>query len=219
MSRAPLHLLAGGPAADTLHLTGLLRVALAATPVPAPRIAYIGAASDDHAAFFRRVAALLSAAGAGTVTLAPTASLRDADRARARSVLDAADLIFVSGGDVSLGMTRLRDAGLVDDLRARCAAGTPFVGLSAGSILLGTTWIEWRDPADDASATPFDCLACAPLICDAHSEADDWSELRTLIGMLPPGAVGYGIASDAMLRLDPDGAIVPLGGTVERIDR
>jgi peptidase E len=205
-----LHLLAGGPGSDARHITSLLAEALRTSGVARPRVACVGAANGDHPGFFRRMAELFKAAGAGAFDLAPTVPATD----RARTVLARADAIFMSGGDVAAGVEALRKAGLVPLLAERHAAGVPFVGLSAGSIMLGRQWIAWADPDDDTTAAPFDCLGFAPLLCDTHAEEDDWAELRALLELQPPGTRGYGITSRAMLRVHPDGRTEAVGGEV-----
>ena len=161
--------------------------------------------------------ALFKAAGARAFELAPTAAPAAIDRARA--VLARADAIFISGGDVAAGMETLRAADLVPLLAERHAAGVPFIGLSAGSIMLSRQWIAWSDPDDDATAAPFDCLGFAPLLCDTHAEEDDWNELRALLEFQRPGTRGYGIPSRAMLRVHPDGRTESIGGDVVCLER
>lgn len=211
-----LHLLGGGPGSDAPHLTSLLAEALRQGGVTSPRVAYIGAASGDHPGFFRRMAGLFKAAGAGAFELAPTTEA-SGGAARASDVLSRADAVFMSGGDVAAGMAVLTAARLVPALAERWASGIPFIGLSAGSILLGRQWIAWSDPDDDATAAPFDCLGFAPLLCDTHAEDDDWEELRALLAFHPPGTRGYGITGRAMLRVHPDGRVEAVGGEVVRI--
>ena len=213
--KTPLHLLAGGPGSDASHMTSLLAEALRTSGAAHPRVACVGAANGDHPGFFRRMDALFKAAGAGAFELAPTASATD----HARTVLARADAIFMSGGDVAAGMETLRAAGLVPLLAERHAAGVPFVGLSAGSIMLSQQWIAWSDPDDDATAAPFDCLGFAPLLCDTHAEEDDWNELRALLEFQQPGTRGYGITSRAMLRVHPDGRTEAIGGDVVCLER
>ena len=104
-------------------------------------------------------------------------------------------------------------------LAERHAAGVPFIGLSAGSIMLSRQWIAWSDPDDDATAAPFDCLGFAPLLCDTHAEEDDWNELRALLEFQRPGTRGYGIPSRAMLRVHPDGRTESIGGDVVCLER
>lgn len=217
MPNGIMHLLAGGPGSDRAHLVGLLREALHASGLCAPRIAYVGAASGDDAEFFRRLSGLLREGGAGDVMLARTCGQDAQDLHSFRAALVRADAVFVSGGDVEAGMRVLRAGGAIPALQERLAAGTPFIGLSAGSIMLGREWIAWDDPHDDATARLFPCLGFAPLVCDTHAEADDWVELRALLALQPPGAIGYGIPAPAMLRVHPDGRLESLGGEVVRL--
>lgn len=215
--KTPIHLLAGGPESDASHTTSLLAEALRTCGAARPRVACVGAANGDHPGFFHRMGALFKAAGARAFELAPTAAPAAIDRARA--VLARADAIFISGGDVAAGMETLRAADLVPLLAERHAAGVPFIGLSAGSIMLSRQWIAWSDPDDDATAAPFDCLGFAPLLCDTHAEEDDWNELRALLEFQQPGTRGYGITSRAMLRVHPDGRTESIGGDVVCLER
>ena len=214
-----IHLLAGGPGSDHEHLVGLLRQALQASCRPAPRIAYIGAASGDDAGFFRRLSSLLQQAGAGNVVLAKTCGRKAQQHAATQVALTQADIIFVSGGDVEAGMRVLEMTGTIPALRERFDAGVPFIGLSAGSIMLGREWIAWDDAGDDDAVRTFDCLGFAPLICDTHAEDDDWVELHALLKIRAACTRGYGITAPAMLRVHPDGRLETLGGEVACLER
>lgn len=214
MAPSAIHLLAGGPGSDVTHLAALLRQALASTGRAEPRVAYIGAASGDDAGFFRRLARVLEQAGAGAVTLAPTCGQAPRREDLLRRALAESDAIFVSGGDVDAGMKVLAATGAAALLRERLDAGIPYIGLSAGSILLGTEWIAWDESAGEPAVRVFPCLGFAPLICDTHSEDDDWSELRELLKLRPPGTRGYGISSSAMLCVHADGRLDVSGGEV-----
>lgn len=205
-ARPPIWLLGGGPDCDRARLTDLLRVALAEA-CPSPAVAYVGAAHDDHPGFYGRMRARLLAAGAGAVTLAPSDAPSDA----AAACVARADVVFISGGDVAAGMRRLAASRLTDALLAAHARGACFIGLSAGSLMLARAWIEWRDPDDDATARVFPCLGFAPLLCDAHAEADDWVELRALLARQPAGTVGYGIPSDGAIRVDARETVTSCG--------
>jgi peptidase E len=208
-----LHLLAGGPGSDRAHLVGLLTCALRACGSGGASVAYVGAASGDSPVFQERIAQLLRAAGAGAVISVPSA--RGAcDAPAARRVLAGADVVFVSGGDVEAGMRLLGTAGLVPALRQALARGADFIGLSAGSIMLGRAWLAWSDPDDDASARPFDCLGFAPLVCDTHAEDDGWNELHALLDHLPDGTRGYAIPSRAMLCVNAEGSVTACGDDV-----
>jgi hypothetical protein len=98
-------------------------------------------------------------------------------------------------------MRRLEERELCEVLRQKHAAGAPFLGVSAGAILLAQRWIRWEDPEDDGSAALFDCLGIAPLLCDCHGEEDAWTELEALLRLAGEGSLGHGIRSGAALRV------------------
>lgn len=215
----PLFLIAGGR--GSIGRRGpdpLLAQALAAAGVPRPRVAYLGAASGDNAAFRVLVGNTLKKAGAGHVILAPLCGKR-ADPEKARKVLSDSDVVFVSGGDVEEGMEALRLTRMARFLRALHKAGKPFFGVSAGSIMLSRMWIRWRDPNDDRSAVLFPCLGFAPVLCDTHGEAEGWEELKALLALSPTGALGYGIASGTALVVGQGKKVSALGGEVNRFRR
>ncbi len=212
----PVHLLAGSPRGRSKGADPILEAALAETGRPQPTVAYVGVASDDDRDFLRFVTAYLQRAGAGEVRLAALASAR-ADLAEARAVIAGSDLVFVSGGDVEAGMAHLERHALIPLLRTLHGAGTPFVGLSAGSIMLARCWVRWSDPDDDATAAVFHCLGLAPVLCDCHAESDDWEELRALLELTGEG-IGYGIPAGGALRVASDGAVAALGKPAKRFE-
>jgi cyanophycinase-like exopeptidase len=221
MRRLPLHpvyLLAGGGPRGRSAYSALLARIIRESGAASPAIAYVGAASGDHRGFFRMIAGLLTSAGAGKVRLAPTAG-KGGGRAPALRVLNSADIVFISGGDVEAGMRVLAERDLVGDLKRLQRAGVPFVGLSAGSIMLARAWVRWRDPRDESSAEVFPCLGLAPVLCDTHAEEDDWAELHALLGLLPNGAVGYGIPAGGALKVMPDGKVEAIGAPAPRFVR
>jgi cyanophycinase-like exopeptidase len=218
----PVYLLAGGRGMDRRKGPDpLLRAALGlgdGRDRHSPSVAYIGAASGDNAVFRAWIARMLQKAGAGPVTLAPLCGKR-ANPVRAREVLEAADVVFVSGGDVEEGMRVLEDADMAGFLRGLAGAGKPFFGVSAGSIMLARQWVRWRDPSDDSTAELFPCLGIASVFCDTHGEADGWEELKALMRLAPARAVGHGIVSGSALVAAPDGSLSALGGEVHRFAR
>lgn len=211
----PIYLLAGGPGQARKGPDPILAEVFALAGRAAPTIAYIGSASDDDAGFLKWLTALFRAAGSGAVRLAPTAG-RHADLDEARRVLETADLIYVSGGDVEAGMALLHRLRLDALLRRLYRAGRPFFGLSAGSIMLARAWVRWSDPDDDTTAEEFSCLGFARVLCDCHAEADAWEELHALLRLQPGPSTGYGIPSGAALRVDADGSVRALGKPVLR---
>jgi cyanophycinase-like exopeptidase len=213
-TRPPLHLIAGGRGHKRARGPDpLLKEVVRAAGLARPSVAYVGAASGDNRAFFLIISRMLRAAGAGTVTLVPLCGRR-ADPAAAREILRAADMVFISGGDVEEGMRVLKEAGLLPFLRRLSGSGKPFFGISAGSIMLGRSWVRWPDPGNDQSAELFPCLGFAEVLCDTHGESDGWSELKALLSLAPVGSKGYGIVSGSGLMVHDDGKVAATGGEV-----
>jgi cyanophycinase-like exopeptidase len=212
--RSALYLLAGGRGLDRPRGPDpLVQAVLRRTGVRRPRVAYVGAASGDNAAFRLLIGRMLEKAGAGRVALAPLCGGR-ADPEKAKAVLEAADIAFISGGDVEEGMRILQQKGMIPILKSLHRRGMPFFGVSAGSIMLARRWVRWADPRDDDSAELYSCLGFAPVLCDTHGEGEGWAELRAALALCPVGATGYGIVSGAALVVEPDGSIAALGGEV-----
>lgn len=219
MPDSPIYLVAGGR--DSVRRRGpdpLLREALQASGVERPRVAYVGAASGDNPAFRLMTGGMLKKAGAAEVTLVPLCGRR-ADAEKARAVLRAADIVFMSGGDVEAGMAVLTETRMSAFLRKLFREGKPFLGVSAGSIMLARAWVRWKDPAVESSSEIFPCLGLAPVLCDTHGEGDSWEELRALLALSPVGAIGYGIVSGSAIVVRPGGKVEARGGDVHRFRR
>jgi peptidase E len=213
-TRAPLFLIAGGP--SQIRRRGadpLLQTVIRHAGVKRPTIAYVGAASGDNPAFRLLIAQMLRKAGAGPVVPAPMCGRR-VDPEKTRGVLEEADLIFVSGGDVEEGMRVVEQKGMAPLLQSLHQAGKPFFGVSAGSIMLAQRWVRWSDPDDEATAELFPCLGFAPVLCDTHGEADGWVELQAALRLCRAGTAGFGIVSGSALAVAPDGTVSALGGEV-----
>lgn len=210
----PIYLIAGGPGARRPRGPDpLIQEVFRAAGVEKPSVAYLGAASGDNAAFLLFIGRILKKAGAGSVILAPLCGRRGSLE-RALHVLEEADIVFVSGGDVEAGMGVAEEKGIVPHLRRLYRAGKPFFGLSAGSIMLARQWVRWTNPHDESSAQLFPCLGFAPVLCDAHGEEDEWSELKALLALAPVGTTGYGIVSGSALVVKGRGEVSALGGEV-----
>jgi len=181
--------------------------------VPRPSIAYVGAASGDNKPFFSMISAYFRKCGAERVVLAPLADRRR-KLEKTRAILESADMVFISGGDVEAGMEVLKERQILPFLRELFERGKPFFGSSAGSVMLGRQWVRWQDPADDATASLFPCMGLAPIVCDTHGEAEEWEELCTLLRLMPEGTFGYGIPAGAGLCVRPDGTLEALGAPV-----
>jgi cyanophycinase-like exopeptidase len=215
---SPVHLLAGGRHSMRAGHDPLLTCVFDSARVREPSIAYIGAASGDDKSFFKMIAGYIRGCGAGEVRLVELVSRR-AKIDKARAVLEEADMVFVSGGDVEEGMEVLTERGVLPLLRGLFEGGKPFVGLSAGSIMLAREWIVWDDPNDDSTARTIPCMAFAPVLCDTHGEDEDWEELRALLLISPEGTAGYGIPTGAGLRVFPDGSLEAIGEPVTPFEK
>jgi peptidase E len=181
--------------------------------ITSPTVAYSGTASGDDRSFFRFISGELTQAGADKVVhaiIAPPA----ADLKKARSILEVADIVFISGGDVEAGMDVLREKNMLDFLGDLYRQGKPFFGISAGAIMLAERWVRWRDPDDDSSAELFPCLDFAPIICDTHDEAGGWEELQAALQLAEDGVRGYGLATGSGIKVFADGKVEALGGEI-----
>jgi len=215
---SPIYLLAGGGRSRRKDGDSLLSQVLTTCRVPHPSVAYVGAASDDDQGFFSMISIEMRGCGAGQVTLAPLVSTWSKVR-KAQAILESADMVFVSGGDVEAGMEVLEEREILPFLRGLYQGGKPFFGLSAGSIMLARQWVRWDDPDDDTTAGVFPCMGLASLVCDTHGEAEGWEELQVLLRLTPEGTVGYGIPSGAGLCVAPDGTAEAMGHPVHRYAR
>ena|SRR5437762_11668882 len=91
---------------------------------PARRLLFVPFALHDRAAYAARVRTRF--AGAGVAVDALTA---DEDGHRA---LEAAEVVFVGGGNTFRLLKVLQASGLLDPLRRRTQGGLPYLGASAG---------------------------------------------------------------------------------------
>jgi len=196
----------------------LLQMVIRRTGVLRPMISYLGTASGDNDTFRLWFTRLLQRAGAGEVTLVPLYGRRG-DPKRAKAILEASDLVFVSGGDVQKGMRVLVEKKMTGFLRRLHQSGKLFLGVSAGSIMLARKWVWWKDPHNDESAEIFSCLGLAPILCDTHGEGEGWVELKTLLMLSPTGAIGYGIPSGAAIAVEPDRSLSALYGEVDTFQK
>ena len=212
-SKKPVFLLAGGPGSRRKSPDPLLQAIFKECGVREPAVAYVGAANDDSSQFFGFITSAFKEAGAGKIKHAITVPGK-ADLKKAKDILEAADMIFISGGDVEAGMDVLHKKDLNGYFKGLYDQGKPFFGISAGSIMLAREWVRWRDPDNDATAEIFPCMGIAPVLCDTHAEGDDWVELKALLALEKDGAEGYGLPSGNGIKVFPDGRVEALGGAV-----
>ena len=216
--RKPVYLLAGGRYAGRRTPDPLIQAVFNGSGASSPTIAYVGTANDDDKGFFDRVAGMFQETGARRVYHA-LISPENANLKKAKTILQSTDIVFVSGGDVEMGMQVLEEKRMVDFLSQLYQQGKPFFGLSAGSIMLAKEWVRWRDPDDDATAELFPCLGFAPVICDTHGEGEGWEELQAALMLKQENARGYGIVSGTAIKVFPDSRVEALGDAVHQYIR
>jgi peptidase E len=209
----PVFLLAGGHGRRRKGPDLLLEAVFKGYGIKDPAVAYTGTASGDDKDFFRFISSSFTEAGADKVVHAVIAP-DNADLKKAQKILEAADIIFVSGGDVEAGMEVLQQKNMLDFFNGLYQQGKPFFGISAGAIMLAKKWVRWPDPDNDDSAELFACLDYAPIICDTHDEQGGWEELQAALMLEKKGVKGYGLASGSGVKVMPDGKVEALGGTV-----
>jgi peptidase E len=212
-NRQPVYLLAGGRRSGGKTPDPVIQTVIKETGKTSPALAYVGVANQDDKSFFQFMQKAFLAAGAGKVEQALIWP-KNADLDQAREVLKAADAVFISGGDVELGMQVLETKNLLEYFSDLGSRGKIFFGLSAGSIMLAKKWVRWPNPDDDSSAELFPCLGLAPVICDTHAEDDDWEELKAALRLEKETPEGYGIATGSAIKVYPDGKVEALGGPV-----
>ncbi len=223
----PIYLLAGGPGAKKQSPDPILQMAFRELDKAKPSVAYIGAAHGDSLMLYLFIKRMIAAAGAGKIKLVSLVK-KKSDMEEARSIIQSADCIFVSGGDVNEGMRVLTERSVVPLIKNRYEEGALIIGVSAGSIMLAKQWINWPDENNEASAVLFPCMNIAPVLCDTHGEEDKWNELHSLMRLTKEDQIGYGIPGGGAMRISTDGAVeairMPLfrierrGGKIERIN-
>ena len=207
----PAFLLAGGRPSDGDAMARMLAHAYGQTPNP--QVAYIGTANKDNPAFFAMMKAMLTKAGARKVVHVKLAKEK-ADVAKAKAALEAADVIFLSGGEVEDGMIWLKKHGLDGFLKELHRQGKQFMGVSAGTKMLGDYWVRWEIEGDDDTSSLFTCLGIVPATFDVHGEDEDWVELKAALKLLGDGARGFGIPRGGMISADGKGELANIEKTM-----
>ena len=182
-----------------------------------PLVAWVGAANGDQRAWYERVAKVLRDRYGAEVELARTVPTVEFDAAETRSLIEAATMIYIGGGDVGLLAERVRALGLDEQIRRRHREGALVVGVSAGAIGLTRYWVQFPDDNFEIEKpTRFSCIGALEVAVDCHDEESDWEELRALLEAWEreePGATvdAYGIPMGGALEIAPGGAVTHLG--------
>lgn len=187
----------------------------------ARRLAFVTAASlYDEAAYHQRARDALGApppAGGGVEVL----HLRW-DR-EPLVTLDEADALFVGGGNTYALLKRVREAGLLEPIRARVHAGMPYLGASAGSNLAGVNILTTND-WNVVGLAAFDALGLVPFNVNPHfleidpamAPGSETREERIREFHTVWSQPVLGIEEDTLLRVEGGVAIVLGRGRVKR---
>ncbi len=206
-NQQPVYLFAGGRGKSVLGTFKELGEVIRSTGKPRPEVAVVGVAGFGDNWIFTTLMRVLIKTGCRCRTRRVKIAHRRDNLDKAREILKNADVIFIGGGDAELGMRILREKGMEDFLRGLAKEGKLFIGVSAGTIMLGREWVRWENPNDDTTAELFPCLGLAPVVCDTHAEGDEWVELKTALQLKEEGAEGYGLPSGAYVKAYPDGRL------------
>ncbi|MDB4949799.1 MAG: hypothetical protein JWM27_2448 [Gemmatimonadetes bacterium] len=178
---------------------GFLDGLRARLPRERPRAAYVGASNGDHPDLYGVFAAAMEGLGIGRCRMVPARPSPE-DLA----FLDTADLVLLAGGDVERGWRAFEAGGLRQAVARRHREGAVLVGVSAGAVQLGLLGWPERDPRPERS---FPTFGLVPFAVDAHAEAEEWSTLRSLVGLRAGALRGIGIPRGGAVVCHPDGSV------------
>jgi len=116
------------------------------------RVAFVPFALRDHAAYTAKIRERLARMDLEVVST---------------DHLDAADAIFVGGGNTFRLLKTLYERDLLDSIRDRVRAGLPYLGSSAGTVIAAPTMMTTNDmPVVEPPS--FNSLALVPLQINPH---------------------------------------------------
>ena len=125
----------------------------------AGRLAFVPFALRDHARYSARVAARFAPEGVEVLAVTP-------DEA-GRAAIEAADAVFIGGGNTFRLLDQLQRAGLVDVIRGRAAAGMPYLGASAGTNV-ATPTLKTTNDMPIVQPARFEALGLVPFQINPH---------------------------------------------------
>jgi len=172
--------------------------------IPNPRLLFIPTASDDSPEYILGFSAFFSAWGASVDVLRLSAN-------DDISKIDAADLIYVGGGNTKAMLARWRETGVEEKLREHVAAGKPVSGTSAGAICWfrvgNSDWPQY-EKIPGVNTARLDCLGIVDMVACPHTR-DEPFRLREFMAMMER-ETGAGIGLD-------DGVAIQIDGDAYRI--
>lgn len=176
---------------------------------PARRLVFVPFALRDREAYTARVRARFESEGIAVQGLRPEGS--------EASVLEAAEAVFVGGGNTFRLLDTLQRTGLLESVRRRAQAGAPYLGASAGTNIAAPT-IKTTNDMPIVQPASFAALALVAFQINPHYLDPDPSsrhmgetrEERLREFLEENDAVVVGLREGAWLRVEGRGAT--LGG-------
>ncbi|HLG55483.1 MAG TPA: Type 1 glutamine amidotransferase-like domain-containing protein [Vicinamibacterales bacterium] len=160
--------------------------------------AYVGASNGDLVEYYEIFRAAMSGFGVDDSCMVSSA-FDDRDAA----LLESADLVLLSGGDVATGWKVFSRTRMADALRQRHRSGATLIGVSAGAVLLG----QFAMPAAQDGAAVFKLLRLCPFVVDVHDERQQWKRLVHTMRALDVDIEGLGIRTGGGALCWADGRI------------
>ena len=170
---------------------------------PNPSAVYVGASNGDDREFYSIFEAAMDTAG-----FTDRAMISSAFNSDDQELLNRAQLIVLSGGDVHLGWSTFEKTGMKEQILARHAQGAILVGVSAGAIQLGRHAV--LDKGDSSAQELIDVFNLVPAIIDVHDEQGDWMRLANTVRMLEGTITGLGIPLGGGIAFHAEGPAEPL---------
>jgi dipeptidase E len=181
---------------------------------PARKVAFVPFAEFDLDAYAAKAASRLAALGCEVESLH-----------RHPGALADSEAVFVGGGNTFRLLHRLYATGLLDQIRRAVAAGLPYVGSSAGSIVAGPT-IKTTKDMPIVQPPSFDALSLVAFQISPHyldpdpasRHMGETQEERILTFLQENDCAVIGLREGAWLRVEP-GAATLQGGTARLFRR
>jgi dipeptidase E len=147
---------------STNHGQGYLDHALAEVLAflgPVRRLAFVPFALFDRAGYAAKAAARFEKEGVAVTAVTPDLAGRD--------VLEAAEAVFVGGGNTFRLLDTLQKTALLHVLRDRATSGMPYLGASAGTNIAAPT-IRTTNDMPIVEPASFDALGLVPFQINPH---------------------------------------------------
>lgn len=126
---------------------------------PARRLAFVPFALCDHAAYVDKVRARFEPHGFEVVGVSAGAG--------GAATMEAAECVFVGGGNTFRLLDVLQRTGILGALRRRVASGLPYMGASAGTNIVAPT-IRTTNDMPIVQPASFDALGLVPFQINPH---------------------------------------------------